>query len=333
MFMFSKPDEGIDLQVLAGMLNNYGIKDGKITRISLLPENSKTLADLFVKNENGSWSFENIDRSEIIRFRSMVQYTASKIKGIVPENNKYLANTNIFVNALMFFKNWIPNMAKERFKGVMYDELFEDIDEGRYIAVWDEFVGSAGVWAKSKSFINIALLNALGRKPTVNKQYLEVKFFEFLDENPDLEGKVTLDQFIEMNESKLKAFAMELRILYIIAILAFGLSKAIPDDDEDALASFIAKNTYAGANRALLELTFWLSPSSVNEIITRPPAIIGLANDFAKMFSNTLDETRDIILGDNNKNDKTGLFYYSSKLTPIINPAVKMFDVFDNFQK
>jgi len=70
-------------------------------------------------------------------------------------------------------------------------------------------------------------------------------------------------------------------------------------------------------HRALNEITYFYSPSSVTDLFSRAP-LISLITDVTKMFTNTFDETSDIVTGQNldgeDLQDKTPPGYYTTKL-------------------
>jgi hypothetical protein len=91
-------------------------------------------------------------------------------------------------------------------------------------------------------------------------------------------------------------------------------------------------NAYRLSNRGLLELGFFLNPSSFLQITKKPVAVLGLFDDLTKITRNTFDETRDIIAGEDTSRDKTPMLYYSSKMVPGGRAVLDIFDIFDNFK-
>ena len=332
MGLFHKADELLDIQVFANMLNGWGVDaNGHIVKIDKAKD-GKALIDLLERDEDGNWSFKGVPEDQLIRFRLMVQRTATSIKGQTPENDKFLAGTNLYMNMFLFFRNWIPGIAKSKFKTLQYDNLFEQMDEGRFVAAWQHLISGKGFTDRVKNIADILILNVAGKKPSLNKEYLETKFYEFLSENPTLKDKVTLEDFIKLNEQKLKGFATELRFLYVLLAIVSGAKALIPDDEEDMLTKLIAQNSYSTANRALLELTFWTSPKSVSDIISRPFSVLSFVKDLQNLGKNGLDEARDAMFGEDSSNDKTPPGYYLSSMFPILGPILKTnLDVFDSF--
>ena len=69
-------------------------------------------------------------------------------------------------------------------------------------------------------------------------------------------------------------------------------------------------------------------------------AVMSYVTNLMGFFRNTVDETRDLVMGkdykgliwwEEDKNDRTQPFYYLSRLTPGFNAAQDFFDIYDTF--
>jgi hypothetical protein len=300
-----------------------------------LPEGSKSLYDLSdVKDDKVI--IEGLDKQQYITVRSLMQKASSKIKGSIPQEDQNLIGTNIYTAMLMQFKNWIPDMVKDRGQGLTYDEDSQTFDIGRFRVFFGEFTAK-GLVPKLKAFSNtLAEVASFGKYNRYNNgQISEVAqkyFVDFIKEHPELKDKISIDDFIELRRAKLQGMARELRqYLFLFAVVAL-LKAAIPDDEDDnPVGNFIAMNAYRISNRGLLELGFFLNPGSFKQIMNKPVAVMGLFDDITKVVKNTADETRDTLFGEDSPQDKTPILNYTSKMLPGNRVILDVFDLFDNF--
>ena len=335
--MMKKPDEFVDKISMLSILQHYGIHKGKIDRLSKLPKGTKSLYDL-ADIKDDKLVIEGLNRNNYILLRTLMQKASSKVKGSIPQEDQNLAGTNIGVAMLMHFKNWIPAMVKDRGQTLTYDEDLNDLDIGRFRVFFGEFTAK-GVVPKLNAFKDTLLeVIALGKYNRYNKgkisEVAQKYYNKFLEENPTLKDKVSIEDFIELRRAKLQGMARELRqYLFLFSLVALLKAAVPPEDEEDnGLSRAIAMNAYRLSNRGLLELGFFLNPSSFLQITKKPVAVLGLFDDITKITRNTFDETRDVFFGEDTSRDKTPVLYYSSKMIPGGRAVLDIFDIFDNFK-
>lgn len=335
LFMMKKPDEFLERNLLVAMMHNYGVVDGKIVKVK---EGEQTLVDLIEKDKEGNWSISGVSKEELWRFRHVAAKVGNRIKGTLSDYDKNLVNTTILGSVLMQFKNWIPGTLSERYGELRFDETLQDFDQGRMRVAFQQLVGS-------KTFKDnlVEFKNLLGEVVTggylfgglkkINTEVAEKYREKFLDENPEISrDDLTLEQYVELRKQKLQGAVMELRVILSFMMLIFALKAMMPDDDKDKISKLIAKNGYMVANRGFLELTFFYSPKSVDQLITSPFTLYGLVNDLSKWTNNTFDESRDLLVGENSKQDKSPLGYYTvTKFLPFGKPLSQVFDFYDTF--
>lgn len=323
-FMMKKPDEVIDRLITNSMIRNYGVdSNGKIRRLANLPEGSKSLHDLLSKNEDtGVWSFEGVSNKELSRFRTGIFKLAYKIKGTTPEDMKAAYSRTIAGRVLLQFRSWVPGLFSARFGDIKYDNDLDGLEVGRFKVFWGEIVNSGGFINGLKEFTKLIIeatvtgyFNPGGLKKA-NLQATKKAYEEFKLTNPEEAKGVSLEDFVELRKAKLLGMAAELRLYFLLMMLAMLAKSIIPDDDKDKVGRLIARNSYMMANKGFLELSFFLTPSSVDEVLKRPIPSFSFFTDIQRFIFNTFGETYQFVTGEEDKRDQTGIFHYATGFVP-----------------
>jgi hypothetical protein len=334
--LMKKPDEWVDGLITNSMLLSYGVHNGVIKHLSKLPKESKALYEYLVKDEKGDWKFEGVSLGELSRFRTGIFKIANKVKGSVPEHMKAAYSRTMAGQILMHFRSWMPGLISNRFKDISYDEDLDTLDAGRFRVFWGELVNSGGFAKGLKEFITIlgeATVTGYfnGGLKKINMRATSIAFEKFKASNPDT--NLTINDFIEMRKAKIKGMAAELRVYFLMMMLVALAKSAIPDDDEDKLGKFISRNAYLMANKGFLELSFFLQPSSITEVVKQPIPSLSLLTDSQKMIQNFFGESSRLITGEVNNRDKSPFGYYTlTKFVPGGKVSSDVFDLFNNFK-
>lgn len=333
LILLTKTDEGIHQLTLTSALCNYGLdSNGKIKKLDLLPEGTEPLINYFQIDEktNKITLTKDIEEDELIKFRTMVQKTISKIIGTIPSNDISLFNTNLALKVFMQFKRWIPGLSSARFNKLKFNQALEDFDEGRFVTFGKEIFGQGKLFSKHtlKNFVDFAVKDVLlgyynvhfnnrGLKK-INTEINKLVFNKYYIENKHLFKEMTYDEalkmFLNMKQNKLNAFAAELRsMLLIIMFFLLVAAKAFDDDDEEF------RNTipFRLLNRGAMEISFFFNPLDTYNILKRPLPILSIIKDLGDITSNTVDETRDFISGEDSPYDRTPFGYYTLKNLPL----------------
>jgi hypothetical protein len=339
--LMKKPDEAVDALVALGVIQQFGINEnGQLRKVT--DESKSILHTLTVKDGK----VEGLNEEQYIQLRKLIQTAANKIKGSIPAEDQNLIGTNIYTSMLMQFKNWMPGLVKNRFAELNYDETIDELEVGRFRVLFGEFT-QKGILPKLEAFGKLAAeVGSFGfynrynnpKDLTIAKKYYE----KFLEQNPELRDKVTIDDFIELRRAKLQGMAQEVRTLLILYAIVAMIASAQPDDDEDKVQNFLADNGYRFMNRGLLEIAFFFNPATVKQIAGQPLPLLKTVTELQNFLVNTVDEGRDLITGEDykgilpwrwelDKNDKTPLMYYSSKMIPGARGATDIFDFFNTF--
>lgn len=282
-----KGDEAVDNIVMGAMLlNHVWDSDGKIKSktspyqsSTIIDKNAPTLYDMIkVDEKTGEMTIKHPKLNEeqtlqtIADFRGKFFAVTNKIKGSISPDQMIIANQSIWGYAAMRFRNWMPGLIQNRFQKLSYNKINNDYDVGRFAVAIAELIESPGFLPKITEFgkmlgqaITMGLYN---KKP--NKVVAEAVYNRYIKENPEMD--LTLEQFLEMRRRKLKSLGHETGSVLYLSILSgmlIGLGWNDPED-ENFVQSMFKRTTYQGMRRTYLELSFFYSPQSIDEIISSP---------------------------------------------------------------
>jgi hypothetical protein len=340
-YVFMKyPDMAVDIINALGILQNYGI-DGQ-GRIRKVDGKIKPIIETL---DTSGDKVTGLTETQYAAIRKLITTSSVKLKGNIFKEDANLIGTNVYLSMFMQFRNWMPGLIEQRFGKLKYNEDIGELEVGRFKVMYGEFTAK-GVMPKLSAFIDLGLeVMSFGAYKNfsnkANKAVAEKYFEKFLEQNPELKGKVTLEQFMELRQQKLRGMAMELRILLSLLGLLQLVRAAIPDDDEDKVQEWIAKNAYRFTNRGLMEIMFFFDPGTVKQIAGRPLPLLNSSVELFNFLGNTIDETRDllfekdykgVLIWEEDKKDKTKPLYYTSKMVPtrFFTDFIDFFDTFDN---
>lgn len=342
---FSYGDETIDEVILTSMSKNYYVDNlGNLRKF-------RTEQDKQEFAQRSIWNLFNYDnetaklnipeeqlKNVIIAFRRAVQGGQSKIKGTIPEEDRAYWQSQILGQVVMHFKSWMPGLLKERFGKLRYNDNIQSVDIGRYVAFSKEFYNIEQYGAVE--FITKITLPKLAEfvqrllwisKSKFNDKARKLEAFnKFIEENPHYDGKITFEEFIDLQQKQVKAMLVELRIILSLTGLMFMLGGDWDDDGEpDYKQYYIAKVIMAILFKTNQELTFVYNPTEFAGMIKNPIPMIGLVTSLQKTLSNTMDETRDVLFGENNERDKTSIGYETHKWIPGAYGMSKLLGLFE----
>ena len=352
-------DEGIDRQVLYAMALNHGIDEsGKIKKLSQLPEGAKSLVELATVTENKNWKkgsvvnkfnlkIEGLTDAEYNRFRTMSRSVSRLVKGSMSSEDINLVNTSTLGQAMMQFKNWMPGTMEARFGKLEYDPNLESFEEGSWKSWSKDQILLEGELQSYTSLVAKNVMRLGWEIATFSPYHADEKkmryhFDNYVNEmamlgdrkfvdalaNPEQLNELYAD-FVEMKRANIKAFAAELRtvILFLMSIMFLG-----GDWDDDGKADYretwLGRTAYRLLNRTYLEVGYYADMGEMQRVLTAPMPIVRFGVDLYRLFSNTKDEVRDSIFGENAPNDPTPWFYYGSDWIPGFNQVGGFFEVF-----
>jgi hypothetical protein len=167
----------------------------------------------------------------------------------------------------------------------------------------------------------------------VNKERATLKYQQWLSQNPDMIGKTTFEDFLEVKQGQMKAVLVELRvILGFIGLIVF-LGGEGDDGEKRYMNNIITRNLYKILTKAESELAFMWTPNEFLKLIENPVPMASLLSLTEKSIRNFSDEMRDWARGENSPQDKTPSFYYFMQWIPGGSQLGRVFEIFDEYKK
>ena len=346
---YRKGDELNENAVMLAMMQNYGLVNGKISRLKNLPEGTKSLLELSSINKEGNLVIEGITDGKDVNidvytvFRNMVMNVNKGIKGSMNEEDMNGVNMNLLGNMMMSFKNWMPGLAEERFAGIKYNIGTKAITIGRWRAVSSDIpsmeeAGFLRLAASTIAKVGLVLADGLTFSKLgvykVNEQRTRILFEKFKEANSNNSEiqEMEFEDFLDYKQGQIKALAREsMIILVLIGMMALMSGADFDDDDEpDWKKNLATRTAYRLINRTRRELMFFINPTEI--LATAGSNIVpqlGLATKSMRLLFNTFDELRDNTIGENNEQDKNNELYYSVKFIPGYKLGSSLFEPFE----
>ena len=346
---YRKGDELNENAVMLAMMQNYGLVNGKISRLKNLPEGTKSLLDISSIDKDGNLVIEGITDGKNVNidvytvFRNMVMNVNKGIKGSMNEEDMNGVNMNLLGNMMMSFKNWMPGLAEERFAGIKYNVGTKAITIGRWRAVSSDIpsmeeAGFLRLVGSTVAKVGLVLADGLTFSKLgvykVNEQRTRILFEKFKEANSNNSEiqEMEFEDFLDYKQGQIKALAREsMIILALIGMMVLMSGADFDDDDEpDWKKNLATRIAYRLINRTRRELMFFINPTEIlatagNNILPQ----IGLYTKSMRLLSNTFDEIRDNTIGENNERDKNNEFYNTVKLIPGYKLGSSLFEPFE----
>lgn len=347
---FSAGDEFIDECILTSMAQNYYLdNDNKLRRMKndeeRISKKDRSVWTMFnFDGENAKIDINEHDLKELKKnFRAAAQAAQSKIKGVIPAEDKAYWQTQIVGQVLMHFKSWMPGVMRERFGGTKYNDALQLIEMGRFTAFGQEIYDHEQL--SIPVFMKDILLPKLGElakhlvwyNGTKDNPRIKMSYENWLDNNQHYKGIVSYDDFLSAQKAQMKALIIELRLLLTMAMLVALLGADFDDDGKKFYQEmWVTRKLVAVLAKTNSEISFTYNPAEFANMIKNPIPLAGILTDAVNVIANTYDEAIDHTLGENaplpfhkpQKEDKTGIFHYTGKLVPGVGQAEKFFELF-----
>ena len=298
------------------------------------------------------------------RLRNISRRMSDKVKGTMTDEDIALYNNTLLMRFMMHYKSWLPGIAMERFGKLRYDQILDTFDEGTWISAFTNFGLDEDVdpqKALDTEVHMLTYLSSLGQdlmnigidittfgytnyfKPKRNKARLAFNQWaannasnpEFADRLKDpVEREKLFEEFIEMKQGNIRGFLMEARATLLLFMLMAILGGDWDDDGKiDIRQTWAGRKLYNVMNRTYREVAVFFQPQEFMESgrATGIP-LLTLGGDLFKLSSNTIDETRDLLLGENSNRDRTNQFHYTFKMVPGLNAFARMIETSDQYK-
>ena len=342
-----------DRRLLVAMLHNHAVdKDGLIQRLEDMPEGTKPLAETMEVSKDGKITKE-LPQSVRHQIKMRFMGEVKGIRGDMSELSVAAYHSNIWLKALMQFKDWMPPMVDDRMGKVRYDIYTGKYTAGRYkmafsnsLATQEDAQEELAWHAMALNFAG-ALQTAVAtmtwlddysvaekereRRKKENKwsepqeQRFQRRRAKYLKEWRAVKDSSTdprianmpLEKFYELKQQAVRSTMAELRGVAILMLLSMALSMKLDLDDEPDYATRKMSDILG---RILLESAMFINPAELVKLGKSPIPLLGLLETFTKLVSNSGDEFIDLLSGEmSEKGDRTQVFHYSSKFVPGMN--------------
>lgn len=372
LFMFlRKVDERIVNLVTTAMLHDWGINDkGKLIRLTrkdIDTSRVKSLWDSVVFDEKTQeWTIPNMTEEAFLDFRNAVKGTTTNIIGSLSHEDISQGDLNLIQGLLMQFKTWAPGLAREHFGNLNYDTRIQAIRWGRFKAALNEFSLTKSEKDNAigfMAFISRVVIPNLARgildlvtfglayrsgmigttHMTDHKERMKVRgnlerarrrYIKFVTiDNPHLQGKLSFDEFLETRNAQLTAMLVEMRaILGFLMFLSF-LGAGGDDDEPRYMSNYITRTIYKSMAKTQSELTFMWNPDEFARLLANPLPLARILQNAKWTWQNTVDETRDLIYGENSPYDNSPMLYQTIQWAYGGNQLARFFEVFEVYKK
>ena len=316
--------------VALAVLDHNSLFNGQIKDIYKFehPDLQKSLLDQieFETNSKGELvaKIPGISPEGLKQLKNKIRKIVSQITGEVTDADKSVASTNIFMHLVMTFRRWGPILGSALFRTTTYDRALDRHDMGAMLAVFQELGVSLENFRKEmfpllKEFIDIT--GNTSKKRGYNLERATYYMNKFNERTEDPSARITdVNYYIKIRKAKIKAGLHQMRMITLFMLITMLLHGDWDDDGKENLS-----DTFAGRKirdlilRGYMELSFWTSPSAVNQMLGNTIPLASSIGDLWNNMTNTFDELRDAMFGENNRRDKTPFGYYTVKNIPLIN--------------
>lgn len=354
-------DKRIMRNIMVAMSQNFGVKeDGGIIRLnrkSMTPEERekyKSIWDLTETAADGTTTVKGLSKDGYIAFREAVKNTAGEIIGNMNPDDIGKMDTSLYVNQFMAFRSWMPEIIKERLGKLRWDSKTQSMKWGRFNVLKGEFSMELSENEKvdyhlmSKYMLDILIPKVtnliydvvlFGLAPsrmlkTQNLERAKAHFNKWLAQHPEArKDGTTFEDYLEIKEAQIKAVITEIRVISSILALAMFLGMKGDDGEPRYYSNWATRTMYKIFTKTGSELTFMWNPTEFERLLKNPFPVVSLISLFKNTVVNTFDETRDTVFGENSKQDKAPMWYYTSQWVPGMTQLTRFAEVFEQQKK
>lgn len=340
---FRKGSEWIDNSIGLSMLQNYGIdENGKFRRLKMLPKGSKSLLQR-ASLKDGKLEIEGMTLDVYNDFSQAVKKVSRSIKGELSDKDQRAINYTMLGKLAMTYKNWLPDLWKEHMGSVQYNNYTDAVVIGRFNAIYQNLktdeskkflLLNQAAWiglGKLLLDIPLALIPKVGFKfSKTNEARARALFEQFKQDNPNDKRiqEFSFEEFLDYYDGQIRAGIQELSIYLALISLVLLVGGDWDDDGKGDYQQYLALSlTYKVINRMRRELGFFLGSEGIDIALNTTIPVTSIGLDLKKSLLNFVQEAYDDIYDIDNPYDKSGYFYYLSKITPIVNPIKKALDL------
>ena len=217
-----------------------------------------------------------------IKFRSKIMGVSKKILGNNTREDINGIRTTLWGQAVMQFRNWMPEMVEERFAGLKYDDELQTWTYGKMNLFFSELFSKRGPMLL-KSIIKGLGTNAVDAA----KESYEARKREAIEKGEDF--TITEGEYIDLYIANIRSEIKELMILLGLGALVFAVVSSGAGDDDDE-SKGMKKYLSRALRKYYSEFAFYYNPRELTKIVNQPVPMVGLAEDLYYFFKNITKE-------------------------------------------
>ncbi len=293
--------------------------------------------------KDGKLEIEGMTLDIYNELTNSVRGVSRTIKGELSDQDQRAINFQILGKLSMTYKNWLPDLFKEHFNGIRYNNYTNAVTVGRFYAVYDSLKDdeskkflllNKSAWiGLGKLALDVPLsLFTMGKVRTfkANESRARALFEKFKSDNmyDKRIQEYTFEEFLDYYNGQIKSMVTELQVLLVLITLGMLAGGDWDDDGKKDYKQYLLLNwTYRTINRVKRELGFFYGSEGVDILFQTSMPVTSVALDAKKALQNFVDQAYHDISGEKDPYDKTGYFYYTSKQIPFVYSAKKMIDI------
>jgi hypothetical protein len=256
---------------------------------------------------------------EWFKFRAKIKQVNKSVLGNATKDDINAIRTTQIGMMFMQFRSWMPQMVKERFGKLNYDQDLDLYTMGKARLFFGE------LWRRPMAIAS-SIINSSGNNMIeAAKQRYIIERAQAIEEGRDFE--LSEAEFIDMYIGNIRSELRELTSIIGLLLLMFS---AKPGDDDDEDEKGIRKYVARALGKYYAEFSFYYLPTSLTELVKSPLPVVGLATDFLSFANASGKELFGAISGDEDMQDDAKPMKYASRMLPILKEAIIMRAIFDD---
>ena len=278
------------MNMVARMLNEkVTTKDGKETSLfEAFDENGNWRTDVY--GENSGWNGDISDDNQMKdfrKFRNRLTQINKRIHGNYDPASFPMIKKSVLGRFAMQFRSWLAESVASRFDHEQWDEQLGRNTKGTY-----RTIGQLGPMQTIKAFAKIAIGKGNG-----------------------------ISDISAVDQANLRKAFTELAFIIGLNIMALSVMALSDDDDEDKMVRNIAINQLY---RVQADLTFYMTPSSFDRILSNPVPAIRTYLDAERAMAGTIQYImQDEELDGRKKLESEDVWLKILKAFPLVNQLPK----------
>ena len=288
-------------------------------RVKELKETKSIYATSKIVNDKLEIPGIDINSQEWSKFRSKIKMVNKTILGNSTRDDINQIRTSQLGMAFMQFRSWMPQMVKERFGKLNYNQDLDMYTMGKSRLFFTELIKHPMTIAQS-----IIKSSGTNMIEAAKQRYIEERAAAALEGR---DFTLSEAEFIDMYIGNIRSQIRELAV--IVGMLGLIFIGKPGDDDEDEERG-LRKYFTRAMSKYFAEFSFYYSPESFTDLVQSPFPVVGLANDFQYFVRAVAKQFYGVAIDDEDLQDDAKPMKYAGRLMPIIKEGLIMRAIFDD---